>query len=57
MSIRISLLALISMAGFFGLLVSTGVWDAVYFILAALPLFLGGGFVIFRKVLLIIRPG
>lgn len=49
MTVRILILALVAIAGLFGLLVSSGVWDMVYFLLAALPILLAGGFIVFRK--------
>lgn len=40
--LRISALALLSAAGIVGMLLADGVWDALFFMLAALPLLVGG---------------
>lgn len=49
MTVRIIILALISMMGIFGLLLSSGIWDIVFLALAALPVLLGCGFVVLRQ--------
>lgn len=48
--IALAILAIVSMIGIFGLLVSAGMWDVVFFVLAALPLLLCGGLTIARKI-------
>lgn len=40
--LRVTQLALLAAAGIIGMLLADGVWDAVCFVLAALPLLIGG---------------
>lgn len=48
--VRIIVLALVSIAGIGGMLLSEGGWDWLHFFLAAFPLLLGGGAVLVRRI-------
>lgn len=48
MTTLVIVLAATSMVGIFGLLLSSGIWDIIFLVLAALPLLVGSGSMLFR---------